>query len=133
MRPHPHLPRHRLVKVLSGEPGQDLLPFPRLELGGPRLLPLLLKVDELCGVSVRQGTLRGGSRLTAHGGDFVAALFKLVLSVALALEDGRVDRVEDEVVFGSSKVEEPESVDVALVGWGEMDLWVRGVFDRTRR
>lgn len=47
-----------------------------------------------------------------HG---VAAPLKLVLGRARALENGRVDRLEHEVVLGARKVEETQAVDVLLV------------------
>lgn len=91
-------------KVLALEARQDLLPL-QLLVAGASLLPSLLQTGKLF-----------------HGGDWMTPDFKLILGVSFALENGRVDGAENEVVLRARKVEEPEAVYVALILGGHRDL-----------
>ena len=61
-------------------------------------------------------------RLTSHCRHFATGFLQVVLDIPLALEDGRVDSVQLQIVSRSSEVEQAKAVNVALVRWRDVDL-----------
>lgn len=91
-----------LGKVLALKPREDLLALCVLV-----RLPLVVLLPRL---------LPGGE--LAHRGHGETACFELILGIALALQHRRINRLEDKIVLGSGKVEQAQTVNVALVlGW----------------
>lgn len=66
--------------------------------------------------------------LTSHGRNSVPALFELILNIPFPLEDGRVDCAEREIVLRSGKVQQAETIDVALI-WRRQRDTVNGRLD----